>query len=184
MSMLGRMVAKTVLGPRASKLSWPYLWQSVKTAQNEFLRLTMDETEDTAVVRHRDHSIVQMFVHLAMEMREAAERLRAISAGKARPEPMADSFGQGTRLSLMDARLEYMSCWRELEEAVEKPITADATTPHAYFGPLTAGQLVALIGYRHEQFARQAEQVHNSQQYAVAKSADWRVAGARDEVKK
>ncbi len=184
MSMVGRMVAKTVLGARANKLSWPYLWQSVVTARNEFIRLSMDESEDTAAVRHKDQSIVQMFVHLAMEMRVAAERLDSIRAGKPKQDPMPDEFGQGTRLTLMDARLEYMTCWKELEAAAEKPITSDATTQHSYFGPITAGQLVALVGYRHEQMAKHIEQLHNSQEYAVAKAAFWRVAGARDEVKK
>lgn len=184
MSMVGRMVAKTVLGARASKLSWPYLWQSVVTARNEFLRVTMDETDETASVRHKDHSIVRMYVHLAMEMREAAERLDTICAGKPKQHPMAEALGEDTELTFMDARLEYMSCWKELEEAAAKPVTGDATTQHAHFGSLTAGQLVALIGYRHEQFSKQAEQLHNSSEYTVAKSADWRVAGARDEVKK
>ena len=184
MSMVGRMVAKTVLGARASKLTWPYLWQSVVTARNEFLRVTMDESEETAAVRFKDQSIIQMFVHLAMEMREVAERLESIRAGKPRQEAMADAFGEGTRLNLNDARLEYMSSWTELEEAVKKPVTGDSTTPHAFFGGLTAGQLVALVGYRHEQMAKHAEQLHNSQEYAVAKSAYWRVAGGRDEVKK
>ena len=184
MSMVGRMMAKTVLGARASKLSWPYLWQSVVTARNEFLRVTMDESEETAAVRFKDQSIIQMFVHLAMEMRETAERLETIRSGKPKQEPMPDEFGKGTRLTLMDARLEYMLCWKELEESAEKPITGDATIQHAYFGPLTAGQLVALVGYRHEQTAKHVEQLHNSQEYSVAKSAYWRVAGARDEVKK
>src|SRR5687767_6446227 len=168
MSMVGRMMAKTVLGARASKLTWPYLWQSVVTARNEFLRLTMDESEDTAGVQYKDHSITQMFVQLAMEMREAAERLESIRAGKPKQEPMPDEFGKGSRLTFMDARLEYMLCWKELEDAVEKPITGEATTQHSYFGPITAGQLLALIGYRHEQMAKQVEQLHSSQEYGVA----------------
>ena len=184
MSMVGRLTAKTVLGARAGKLSWPYLWQSVVTARNEFMRLTMEESEETAAVRHKEHSIVQMYVHLAMEMREVAERLEGIRKGSSTQKPMADAFGIGSKLTLMDARLEYISCWDELEQAAAKPVSGDKTSPHEYFGPLTAGQLLALVGYRHELFAKQVEQIHNSQEYSVAKSADWRVAGARDEVKK
>jgi hypothetical protein len=184
MSMVGKLTAKTVLGARANKLSWPYLWQSVVIARNEFIRLTMEESEETSAVRHKDQSIVQMYVHLAMEMREVAERLEGIRKGSPSQKPMADAFGGGSKLTFQDARLEYMSCWSELEEAAARPVTGDKTSPHEYFGALTAGQLLALVGYRHEQFAKQVEQIHHSAEYSVAKSADWRVAGARDEAKK
>src|SRR5438874_10980827 len=105
MSMVGRMMAKTVLGARASKLSWPYLWQSVVTARNEFLRLTMDETEETACVRHKEASILNMFVNLALEMREIANRLKSVRDGKSSHSPMPNEYVADAALNLVDARI-------------------------------------------------------------------------------
>jgi hypothetical protein len=169
--IVGWLLKRMVLRPRVKKLTWSQLCAGAAASHERFEQLIAGETEESAAVRvGGEMSIKEMLAHLAAENRGVASQLAALRQGRPGEGILLDAFEPQ---SLEQARAEFTDSWRALTQAAAHPIPEGTTADHAFFGPLTAREWLALVTYNHELHARKIDQIRQSEPYRKAQGARW-----------
>jgi hypothetical protein len=167
--LVGTMMRQMLLRPRVKRATWPQLCAAAMALHERFEAMIRDVTEaGAAVVGTEGFSIRSIFAHLATENRRVAAVLDLIRGGTR----MASVTPVVAR-SLEEAKAAYADSWRLLGMAAAQPIVSGATVAHDLFGPLTAAEWLATVGYQHELHARHIERIMASEEYRKAQGASW-----------
>jgi hypothetical protein len=167
--VVGAMMRQLLLRPRVKRSTWPQLCAAAMALHERFTAMIQGVSEAGAAVEGDDGlSIRSIFAHLATENRRVAGVLESIRGGGG-PEPVQPVIAR----TLAEARAAYADSWTRLGMTAAQPIDSGATVPHEMFGPLTAVEWLATVGYKHELHARRIERIMASEEYRRAQGAAW-----------
>ncbi len=165
----GTILRQLLLRPRVKRATWPQLCAAAMALHERFAAMIDGVTEAGAAVEGDDgFSLRSIFSHLATENRRTAAVLDAIQRGMP-PGAVPPVIAR----TLSEARAAYADSWRMLGEAAAAPIASPATVEHEMFGPLSAAEWLALVGYQHELHARRIERIMASEKYRKTQGAAW-----------
>jgi hypothetical protein len=167
--IVGAMLRNMLLRPRVRRATWPQLCSAAMALHERFTAMIQGVSEAGGeVAGDDDMTIRSIFAHLATENRRVAAVLESIrgGGGSSTPYPVIVR-------SLAEAKAAYADSWNRLGMAAAIPITSATTVPHELFGPLTAGEWLATVGYQHELHARRIERIMASPEYRQAQGASW-----------
>jgi hypothetical protein len=168
-NVVGAMMRQMLLRPRVKRATWPQLCAAAMALHERFTAMIQGVSEAGAAVESDDgFSIRSIFAQLATENRRVAGVLESIRRGVG-PMPVAPVIAR----TLVEARAAYADSWTQLGMAAAQPIESGMTVPHELFGPLTAAEWLATVGYQHELHARRIERIMASEEYRRAQGAAW-----------